>query len=260
MDRNIGNYVHSAAFVTEVWPGVEWVPLNVLGGTRYTNEEMGRIAMLSAEEKKRYIHTLYEAVQLFQISDFRGKFDNIDHQTDGMRWQEHKTPEDAVRTNCGCCATDTNWLAYFIADVYDEVGSFCYANLDGNGHITTYICSAGEYYFLDMMMCRQDSQAYFGKESGNLEELMGTEWAGFLYRTKDPVNFCAFNIDRFRAKGRSVPFAFYLRETPFVTATGLHQDGSDYVFCIPNQDKPRLIWCEPGREQQVRFVDLPAQW
>lgn len=260
MTKDIGNYSHSAEFVTRVWPGVDWVPLNVLGGTRYTNEEMGRIALLPADEKKQHIRTLYEAVQLFQISDFRGEFDNIDHQTDGMRWQEHKTPEEAVRTNRGCCATDTNWLAYFIADIYDEVGSFCYANLDGNGHITTYLRSAGEYYFLDMMMCRRDSQSYFCRESGNLEELMGTEWTGFLYRAKDPTDFCAFNIDRFRAKGRSVPFAFYLRKTPFVTATGLYHDGADGIFCIPKRDRPGLIWCEPGREHRICFIDPPAQW
>lgn len=89
---------------------------------------------------------------------------------------------------------------------------------------------------------------------------MSSEWAGFLYRAKDPVDFCAFNIDRFGAKERSVPFAFYLRKTPYVTATGLYQDGSDCVFCIPNRDKPRLIWCDPGRERQVCFIDSPEEW
>lgn len=64
-----------------------------------------------------------------------------------MHWQTHKGPEEAVLSNEGCCATDTNWLAYFIGDKYEKVGSFCYGNTDGNGHITTYIKQSEYYYF-----------------------------------------------------------------------------------------------------------------
>lgn len=109
MAKDIGVYSNSIEFETEVYPGVYWVPLNTLGKSRYTNEQMKYIAQLSPEEKRQKINNLYEAVQLFQISNFQGEFDNINHWIDETTlWQTHKNPKDAVCTNKGCCASDTN--------------------------------------------------------------------------------------------------------------------------------------------------------
>lgn len=138
MNKNIGNYSNCVQFETEVYHGVYWVPINTLGVSRYTNGEMTEISRMPLEKKKERIGNLYEAVQLFQVSGFRGILDNKDYQMDNIHWQIHKKPEESVLSNEGCCATDTNWLAYFIKDRYISVGSFCYANKDGNGHITTY--------------------------------------------------------------------------------------------------------------------------
>ena len=39
---------------------------------------MRAISKLPIEERKEKIHNLFEAVQLFQISDFKGVFDNVE--------------------------------------------------------------------------------------------------------------------------------------------------------------------------------------
>lgn len=177
MIQDIGKYSHSITFETEVYPGVYWVPLHTLGKSRYTNEEMAEIALLSPQEKKACIRSLYEAVQLFQISDFKSVLDNVNHWFDNELWQTHTNQEDAVRSNEGCCATDTNWLAYFIKG--------------------------------------------------------------------------------FQAKGRNVPFCFYLRETDCVTATGLRVGEESLTFCIPLEDKPILLYCEEEKREDIVFVSLP---
>lgn len=258
MSKDIGNYSDTICFETEVYPGVFWVPLNTLGKTRYTNEQMHEIVQMPIEYKKASISNLYEAVQLFQLSEFRGVIDNIKHWIGDVQWDLHKKPEQAILSNEGCCATDTNWLAYFIKDHYDFVGSFCYANADGNGHITTYIQQDGDYYFLDMMMCRKDSQDYFCKETGILSDLLDSEWTGFLYRCKNPVDFCKFNISRFEAKKRMVPFCFYVRETEYVLATGVHITEKGTTFLVPKLEKPNVVCCESG-SNQLLMVDLPEQ-
>ena len=257
MEQLIGNYSNTVVFETEVYPGVFWVPVNTLGTSRYTNAQMAEIAVLSPSHKKIHIRNLYEAIQLFQVSGFQGVFDNINHWIDGKLWQVHKSPEDAILSNEGCCATDTNWLAYFIQDHYDKVGSFCYANADGNGHITTYIRHNDDWYFIDMMMCRADSQSCFGKENGLLPELLCAEWSGFLYKSKEPIDFCKYCINRFQAHNRDVPFCFYLRETPLVSATGLCKNEQGVTFYIPNHEKPRIVWRDVEPSKNVVFVDLP---
>lgn len=256
MSRDIGQYSNSIRFETEVYDGVYWVPINTLGASRYSGEEMLEISKLPIEERKERIGNLYEAVQLFQISEFRGTLDNKNYMIDGIHWQTHKSPKEAVLSGEGCCATDTNWLAYFIGDKYDRVGSFCYACRDGNGHITTYIEQDNEYYFIDMMMCRKDSQAFLCKENGSLSDLMDLEWAGFLYRCKDPVRFCLFNIERFGAKNRSVPFCFYLRKSGSATATGERTDENGAVFYVPRKDDPMVLYSSGQSGCDISFVDF----
>lgn len=259
MNKNTGNYLNDAQFEVEIYPHVYWVSMNSLGKTQYTNEDMEQIVKLPMQERKKKIHNLYEAIQLFHVSNFKGTFDNVDFWIDNIHWQTHKTKEEAVLSNEGCCATDTNWLSYFITERYDRVGSFCYANRDGNGHITTYIKQNKYYYFIDMMMCRKDSQEYFGKENGNRDEFLKSEWAGFLFRCENPISFCHFNIEKRKAKQRDIPFCFYMRDTDQVTATGLYKDDNEVVFYIPSCDNPYLVYQEDDKSHKLSFVGLPLQ-
>ncbi|MBQ2916305.1 MAG: hypothetical protein IJE51_05890 [Clostridia bacterium] len=257
-DKDLFNHFDSVQFETEVYPGVYWVPLNTLGKTRYTNEQVKEFVSLSAQEKKEKINNLYEAVQLFQASEFRGVYDNVDHKINSnILWQTHKNQIEAVKSNEGCCATDTNWLAYFIQDKYDKISSFCYANEDGNGHITTCIQQNSEFYFLDMMMCRNDSQPYLSKETGILSDLLEKEWAGFLYKCKDPLDFCKFHISRCAEKNRSIPFGFYMRETNCVFATGAEITKNGITFLIPKNENPWVIYCNKDTSCKLLFTDVP---
>lgn len=213
MSRDIGQYSNSIQFETEVYDGVCWVPINTLGASRYSGEEMLEISKLPIEERKERIGNLYEAVQLFQLSEFRGTLDNKNYMIDSIHWQTHKSPEEAVLSGEGCCATDTK-------------------------------------------MCRKDSQAFLCKENGSLSDLMDSEWAGFLYRCKDPVRFCLFNIERFEAKSRSAPFCFYLRKSGFATATGERTDENGAMFYVPRKDDPMVLYSSGQSDCDISFVDF----
>lgn len=257
MSKDIGNYLNDGTFRIRVHHGVYWVPLNTLGKTRYTNDEMRSISRLSAREKRLSIANLYEAVQLFQLSGFKGMFDNQHYDIDGHRWEVHKPPEEAVFSNEGCCATDTNWLAYMLNSRYDHIGAFCYGNADMNGHITTYIRHNGLYYFIDMMMCREDSQSTFCAEGASLAEWENEEWAGFLYESHNLVDYCLFTKERMKAKNRDVPYFFYTRD--HVTATGAEQDtAGKTVFYAPACDNPNLVLLDEKEGHRFEVRELPS--
>lgn len=259
MTKDTGVYSNSVEFEVEVYPNVYWVPLNTLGKSRYTDVDMQSIKKLSPEEKKNAIHNLYEAVQLFQASDFQGTFDNINHWIDKTTlWQIHKNPKDAVNSNNGCCASDTNWLAYFLSGKYQSICSFCYANEDGNGHITSCIKQNDWFYFLDMMMCRNDSQAYLCQENGVIEDFMDSEWAGFLYKCKAPVDFCLFHISNCQRKNRPIPFCFYFRESECVFATGLSIEQDGVTFMIPKNENPVVVYTDKTSPAKLLIAELPA--
>jgi hypothetical protein len=259
MIKDTGNFIHDADFIVEIYDKVFWVPLNSLGKSRYINQDMCEFIKLSAYEKKKKVNTLYEAVQLFQASEFKGVFDNQNHFIGEQSWQTHKSSLEAIETNEGCCATDTNWLSFFVWDVYDETGSFCYVNKDGNGHITTYIKQDGWYYFLDMMMCRLDSVPFGCVENGDKNMLLSKEWAGSLFKCREPYDYCRFTMDRFSAKRRDIPFAFFLRHCRETTATGLLKVNNKTTFLIPAHENPEVIYVSETPEADIQIVGLPAE-
>jgi len=258
MGYNVGNYSNDASFQYEVYPGVKQVPVNTLGKSRYTNEQMKNISRLATEEKRKLIGNLYEAIQLFQVSNFRGTLDNTDYYIGNVHWQTHKSPKSAVMSNEGCCATDTNWLSYFLKDRYDFIGSFCFGHSDQNGHITTCIQHSNLYYFIDMMMCRKDSQEFSDRENVAPSKRQRKGWEGYLYSCKDLIQMCRFYIDRFQALGRSTPYCFYMRETDSVTATGSGKAENGVVtFYAPECDHPKLLYLDHTLGHGFSIVPLP---
>lgn len=258
MDKNAGNYLDNIEFETEIYPGVYWVPMNILGKTRYSNEEMKQVAALPMEERRKKIRNLYEAVQLYQCAEFKGVTDNVSCLVNRKElWELHKDRENSVRSNEGCCVSDTNWLFYFLEGKYDALGAFGYNQEDANGHVTTYIKQGDNYYFLDMMMCRKDSQEYFKAEDGNPESLVNSLWYGYVYRCINPYDYCLFTIEKFKEMDRIVPYCFHIRETVCVEATGARIKENGFTLLIPENEKPKILYLKEDSNCDVAIVPLP---
>lgn len=141
---------YEADFRVEVSPGVYWVPAASLGGSRYSNSEIHGMLSASPEEKQERVSTLYEALQLYQVGNFTPSDDNVRIFENGINWEHHKPGYHAVRTNTGCCATDSNWLRYILDGDYEEVGFIATSQPDGSGHVYNYILHEGWYYIIDL--------------------------------------------------------------------------------------------------------------
>jgi hypothetical protein len=207
MNKDTINLRNAAEFEIEVFPDVFWIPANMLGHTRYTEEDIKSILLLSPSEKQSKINNLYEAIQLYQASKFKGMIDNVRvlEEDTVILWVFHKTGFDSVRTNEGCCAADSNWLSYILDDNYDEIGCFCFCQSDGNGHITNYIKHNGWYYFLDMMMQRYDSVQDTVSENGDIDDYNKNYMSAYIHKAK---NFDAY-IKYCLEKHDNPPILFY---------------------------------------------------
>ncbi|MGL4738612.1 MAG: hypothetical protein ACRCW2_14260 [Cellulosilyticaceae bacterium] len=260
MNKDIGNYRANINFIVEVFPKVYWVPVCSLGGTRYTNQEIRKLVTLSPEDKYKQIANLYEALQLFITSEFKGVLDNQTHiisqdEEQWEIWQTHTSGKDALRSNQGCCATDTNWLAYLLKDKYEDIGAFGYSIEDGNGHVTSYIKHKGWYYFIDFMLCRPDSLEYCCIENGSKEELLSKEWGGSLFKCKEPIDFVKFTLERCSSKKREVPIVFHMRRCNEVTASGAKRTSEGITFLVPKRDNPEVLYINQNANVEVQLVD-----
>jgi len=166
---------HEADFEMGVAEGVSWVPVNRLGKSAYTNEQIFQMISETPEVKQQEIHTLYEALQLYQVGGFIASDDNVRLQENGVNWEHHKPGYYAVATNNGCCATSANWLNYILEGDYEEVGFIATSQRDGNGHIYNYIYHGGWYYFIDLTHYRTDWIAT-AVEDGNPDSYYNTDF------------------------------------------------------------------------------------
>lgn len=212
MNKDTINLRNEANFEIEVYPNVFWIPANTLGYTRYTNEDINTMVLLSPTEKKQKINNLYEALQLYQASKFKGIIDNVRviEEDTCIIWVFHKNGFDSVRTNEGCCAADTNWLSYILNDKYDKIGCFCFCQSDGNGHITSYIKQGEWYYFLDMMMQRYDSLQSTVVENGNIEDYNKNWIFAYIHKAKSFDDYIKYCLN----KHENPPILFYKTKNP----------------------------------------------
>ena len=169
--------------------GVYWVPASSLGASSYTNAEIQAMLTATPEEKQAKIDTLYEALQLYQIGNFSASDDNIRISDNGINWEFHKPGYDAMRTNTGCCATDSNWLRYILDGDYEEVGYMATSQRDGSGHIYNYIKMDGWYYFIDLTHYRTDWVAT-AVETGELQDYRSSDRVlGNIHKVRDVQDY-----------------------------------------------------------------------
>ncbi len=178
---------HEAQFEQQVYDGVYWVPVATLGGSRYTNAQVNEMLAASPEEKQQNMSTLYEALQLYQVGNFTPSDDNVRQMENGVFWEHHKPGYYAVRSNTGCCATDSNWLHYILAGDYEEVGYLATSQRDGSGHVYNYIYHDGWYYFVDLTHYHASgSPMDSAVEDGDMNSYYATDFIlGNLHRAKD---------------------------------------------------------------------------
>jgi hypothetical protein len=261
---NTQNLRINANYEIEIHPEVYWIPVNHLGETRFTNDQIKALTALPPELKKDKITTLYEAIQLFQIGLFKGTYDNINvfDPNASIKWEFHKPGYQAVMSNEGCCATDSNWLSYLLYDKYEEMGFLTYHHISG-GHIINYIRRNDWYYFIDMMMYRHDSIPFAGIETGMQEGYKSGElMMGNFHKAKSPMTFIQYVLHEL--KDKPIQFTmikqheiwaggidFHINK-PFVDLTESDVDMNCFDILYPTQTHMVSLYTLPGSEIMVK--------
>lgn len=249
---------HDAKFEQNVAQGVYWVPANVLGESSMTNVEIHAMLPLSPEEKQAEISTLYEALQLYQVGNFYASDDNIRIHEGGYAWEHHKPGYHAVRTNTGCCATDSNWLNYILRGDYDEVGYIATSQRDGSGHIFNYILHEGRYYIVDLTHYRTDWIAT-APETGDMNDYYSTDFiAGNIHAVSSIDSF----VDYMQSTYNDPPGLMFMYTAENCLAIDSVNDGGT-VITIVYEKAPgvnvNVIFDDPGDSLDYKFVTPPTE-
>lgn len=135
-------------FELQLAKDVFWVPYNVLGDALYTIEEIKNITQCTPEEKQIKIKTLFDALQLFIISDFNIYDDAVRIIRNNVEWEYYRNGYNAVLDNGGCCSSCCAWLNYIYLEKMEKFGILAIIRPLG-GHGINYFYQDGWYYFVD---------------------------------------------------------------------------------------------------------------
>ena len=246
---------HEASFEVEVADGVFWVPAATLGTSRYTNAEIHAMLTATPEEKQASIATLYEALQLYQVGNFTPSDDNRRQFENGINWEHHKPGYHAVRTNTGCCATDTNWLRYILDGDYEEVGFLATSQPDGSGHVYNYILQDGWYYFVDLTHYHASgSPMDSAVENGDLAAYRATDFVlGNIHKAgtfEDYVNYVQATFHE--------PPAMMFRYTA-ENVLAVDSNGTQIIYEEANGLQIEVIFDNPGDNMGLARAESPVQ-
>lgn len=255
--QNLLTLRHDADFSVQVAPGIFWVPAAALGQSRYSNADVYAMLARSPEDKQEAVSTLYEALQLYQIGNFHSSDDNIRLFENGVNWEHHKPGYDAVRTNNGCCATDSNWLNYILRNDYEEIGYIATSQRDGSGHIYNYILHEGWYYFIDLTHYRTDWIAT-AQESGNLDQYYATDFVlGNIHKAASVDEFVSYVQDTF---GDPPGLMFRYTAEDCLAVDSAQRDGNVYILYeeVPGIDI-HVIYDDPDDNLEFQLSASPQQ-
>lgn len=242
---------YDASFEVEVSKGVYWVPAVTLGSSRYSNAEIHKMLSATPEEKQGHISTLYEALQLYQVGNFTPSDDNVRLFDGGIMWEHHKPGYHAVRTNTGCCATDSNWLRYILDGDYEEVGYIATSQRDGSGHIYNYILHGGFYYIIDLTHYHATGPLVTALESGQMNDYYRSDYIlGNIHKVKEIQDYVEYVQRAFN----DPPGLMFM----YTAENCLAVDGNDRQIMYEDTGKPFVNVIFDDTSDLLDFVWKPA--
>ncbi len=170
-----------------------WVPIASIGKPKYTEKGIAQFVGKSPILIKNSIFTLYDAIQLFQLSNFKEIDDNKIVEYNSLNWEFHKPGYYSVLTNQGCCASDTSWLLYVLENKYEQIGVVAFIRESGNGHSLNYIKHNGWFYFIDLLSHVEKYRRNSAPETGRLSDFAKSKYNTGIFikakRIEDFINY-----------------------------------------------------------------------
>lgn len=236
--------VNDAYFCTELSKNLFWVPFNILGKSHLTHGQIEEIVRLNPYEKRNQVKSLYEVLQLFELSQFEDREDNKYRIINGKRWEFHKKGFQAVQDNFGCCSDIAAWANFFLNKMYNHTGYLGFQRPDGTGHVLNYIYIEKRYYVFDFSAHVYERKEKSVKETGKrIDYIRANQATAVCFCMQDLSDFIKFHNRLQRFGGYD--FFYYVMpptdEVPAVSiekvedVVNMYYSGEIHVLYKPSQ-------------------------
>lgn len=231
--ENIGFLRNEANFEVKLYKDLTWVPVNSLGKGRYTNIESVNALLLPPTDRRKLFGNLYEVLQSFLLSNFKYIMDVEYSDFKGVIWEIHKTAEEIVYSNSGCCYAVASWVKYFLDEIYEENGFLSFVRPNGTGHVMNYIRHNGWYYVIDLTPYVLSEKYKMFYESGNkIDYLRSNNVTGILTKCKELKSYALY-YDRLQSVG-GFNFIYFISKEKNVVPIAIRQTDNKIAVIYPN--------------------------
>lgn len=242
---------HDAHFEVKIAEDIYWVPANIIGKTRYSNLDIERMRLLSPDIKKENINNLYEALQLFQISDFVAVDDVMHISYQGENWEKYKSGYFSVLSNCGCCSSDANWLLYILDKKYSEVGIISLIRSTGTGHVFNYIYHEGWYYIVDLQIYEKSHKQFACVETGRLKDyLQGVALTKVIIKTSSLKRYAQYYEDMNR--NNDIEIILFQQRNMESAPISVRKQKNRLIYVYPKTEN--IVCLSSGKEEDYSRI------
>ena len=182
-------------FSKRISKNVFWVHSQILGRCTYTQEELNKLPIkeMEMDDIRSQIHSLADALMIFDKMQYNIVDDTILVEDNGMLWEHHPPLSQMLQKKKGNCASAAAWLVEAIKGIYDAVSMLLIFRENQTGHVINVIKYEKKFYFVDMYMHMLDNQQYLCPETGLLSDFVKQKFlTGVIYESDSLISFTSF--------------------------------------------------------------------
>lgn len=235
--KNTVNLRENANFEVPVGKNIIWVPYNILGKTKWTNDELREMNKLSVDEIQKCITVPYEIAQFVQANQYKKKLDIKFVYLSGRKWELHRNGKSVLNKKKGCCSTYASLFNFLLSDNFCNIYSLCIVANDGWGHAINYIKLNGCYYFFDISSQICEYVHFIPKETGDKADFAKRKiLTGCCFKAITVNDFINFFMKYQRLKQNERSFVFYSTRTISIPPICFQQRGSYTEIFMKQKD------------------------
>lgn len=245
-------------FAVKVSSGVEWVPLHSAGKPQYTDTQLSSIKCLTPEQKKKNVHTIFDAINLLVACEFYEKLDTFRIlASEGGEWEYHKSGYEAIADNCGCCASCASGLLYLLDGEFDKSGYICFIRPDSSGHVLTFFKKEEYYYIIDPSTYMKNYIAYTVQETGHMSDFIKRKYfTNGLFRT-NKIDLYLLYIKRYLLWNNITFIFYYCDKKGDYCIPVKHILKQDFCLLTLPKNWGITVYKDNSKFYKVEYIDLP---
>jgi hypothetical protein len=238
---DVRNLRHDANYKVLISNDLYWVPINILGKTRFPNEHFIKMVHLAHINIQDKIGNVYEAAQFLNALSFAETKDVYYVVEDGLRWEYHIDGETAIKNRSGCCTSVASAINFLVKKCYPYMGYLFFVRRDTSNHALNYIHYNNRYYIFDASAFTYGNVEDIALENGDKLQLRDKILSSFCFETKELKSFVKYYSRVYLYNNNRFIFFDFPKADNCITKAVFENTGAYVNIYLPKNTRHNIV-------------------